>query len=191
VAANDNPPVVGREAGRGAEATVGRRRIATWVAKATTVALAGLATLSACGILPAAGLEPPKVAFSGLAIDQVDLQRVRFTVRIDAYNPNAIDIPLTDVQFALAVFGEPLTSGVVAERRVTLPARGNREVPLQFDVATADVGRVLRHSATGPWPDGVWELTGSAQWGDTGLVIPFQRRGDSESLRRLREMLRR
>jgi LEA14-like dessication related protein len=168
-----------------------RRRWAFAATACVVSAIGALASLSACGVFPPPNLEPPKVAFAGLSIDEIGAQRVRFTVRIEAHNPNPVDIPLTDVRFALAVFGEPLANGVVAERRVILPAKGSREVPIQFDVATADVGAVLRRAAAGPWPDGVWELKGSAQWGDTGLAIPFQRRGDSESLRRLRDLLRR
>jgi LEA14-like dessication related protein len=153
--------------------------------------VASLATMSACGMLPPANLQPPRVAFMGLAINEVGLDRVRLTVRIEADNPNAVDIPLNDVRFALAVFGEPLATGSLGEPKVTLPARGRRELPIEFSLATSDVASVLRRAATGPWPDGVWELTGTARWGDTGFEIPFRRRGDSDSLRRLREAFRR
>jgi LEA14-like dessication related protein len=153
--------------------------------------VASFATMSACGMLPPPNLQPPRIAFMGLSIKEVGLERVRFTVRIEADNPNPVDIPLSDVRFGLAIFGEPLATGAVGEPRVTLPARGRRELPIEFSVASGDVAAVLRRAASGPWPDGVWELNGTARWGDTGFEIPFQRRGDSDSLRRLRETFRR
>jgi hypothetical protein len=152
---------------------------------------AGTLSLSACGMFPPADLQPPKVTFSSFAVNEVGFDRTRFTVRIAAVNPNRIDIPLANVRFGLSVFGQPLAAGTVPEQRLTLPAGASTEVPVEFTVATADVSALLRKVSAGPWPDAVWELKGTAHWGDSPFAIPFERRGDSDSLRRLRDLLTR
>jgi LEA14-like dessication related protein len=165
---------------------IARRRA---LASSLAAALAGLAA-SACGaLLPPADLKPPSVAFSDLSIDSVSAERVRFMVRIATQNPNPIDVPLSNVYFDLAILGQPLALGKVAEQRFTLPARGARELPIAFDVATADLRAVIARMLSGPMPETVWELKGTANWGVNPLPLPFSRKGDASSLRRLRELL--
>lgn len=164
----------------------GRRRVVRALPAALLAASAG----AACGALvPPADLKPPSVSFTDLAIDAVSTERVRFTVRIATRNPNPIDLPLSNVYFDLAILGRPLALGRIAEQRFTLPANGDRELPVSFDVATADLRAVLARLLTAPVPDTVWELKGTANWGASPLPLPFSRRGDASSLRRLLEGL--
>jgi LEA14-like dessication related protein len=158
--------------------------------RAALALLAAVAGAAACGgLLPPPGLEPPTVAFTDLGIDSVSLDRVRFTVRIAARNPNPIDLPLSNVRVDLSLFGQPVAQGTVSEQRFTLPAGGARELPVAFTVATADLRAMLGRLVRSPSSDPVWEVRGSAHWGSSPLAIPFQRRGDAESLRKLRERL--
>lgn len=144
---------------------------------------------TACGsLLPPADLKPPTVAFSDLSIDSVTAERVRFTVRVATQNPNTIDIPLSNLYFDLSILGRPLALGKVAEQRFVLPAGGQKDLPLSFDVATADLRAVLARMISGPMPETVWELKGTVNWGASPLPLPFSRRGDASSLRRLREL---
>jgi hypothetical protein len=87
------------------------------------------------------------------------------------------------------VLGQPRALGTVAAPRFTRPANGERDLPVALDVATADLRSVLVRLLAGPMPETVWELKGTANWGASPLPIPFQRRGDASSLRRLRELL--
>jgi LEA14-like dessication related protein len=151
--------------------------------------LAGVGTTACGSLLPPADLKPPTVAFSDLAIDSVTAERVRFTVRVATQNPNTIDIPLSNLYFDLAILGRPLALGKVAEQRFVLPAGGEKELPLAFDVATADLRAVIARLLAGPLPETVWELKGTVNWGVSPLPLPFSRRGDASSLRRLRELL--
>ena len=150
----------------------------------------GLLGAAACGaLLPPANLKPPTVAFSDLSIDSVSAERVRFTVRVSTQNPNAIDVPLSNVYFDLSILGRQLALGKVAEQRFTLPAGGSRELPIEFDVATADLRAVVMRMLSGPMPETVWEVKGTANWGASPLPLPFSRKGDASSLRRLRELV--
>jgi LEA14-like dessication related protein len=169
-----------------ARAAVAAARRAVRASAALCVALAATA---GCGLLPPPDLKPPTVTLSDLSVTEVNLQRVRMSVRLAAHNPNSIDIPLTDIRFELSLFGQPFARGTVPEQRVTLPALASREVPVEFVVAASDLGALLRRLSAGPWPDGVWELKGSARWGASPLPIAFEKRGDSGSLRRLKELL--
>lgn len=163
-----------------------RRR---WIAHLLGAATAGLASVACGSLLPPPNLAAPSIAFSDLAIDAVDRERVRFTVKIDAANPNAVDLPLSNVYFDLSVLGQQLALGRIAEPRFTLPANGRKELPVAFDVATADLRAVLARLLAGNLPETVWELKGTANWGASPVPLPFQRRGDASSLRRLRELL--
>jgi LEA14-like dessication related protein len=164
-----------------------RRRSAVRVAVAGALAALGGA---ACGsLLPPADLKPPSVAFSDLSIDAVNAERVRFTVRIATQNPNPVDLPLSNVYFDLAILGQPLALGRIAEQRFVLPANGARTLPVSFDLATADLRAVLARMLSGaPMPETVWELKGTANWGVSPLPLPFSKRGDARSLGRLREL---
>jgi hypothetical protein len=159
------------------------------VARALAASLAVLGASACGGLLPPANLKPPTVAFSDLSIDSVTAERVRFTVRVDTRNPNPIDVPLSNVYFDLSILGRQLALGKVAEQRFTLPAGGSRELPVAFDVATADLRAVLMRLLSGPLPETVWEVKGTANWGASPLPLPFSRKGDASSLRRLRELM--
>lgn len=164
-----------------------RRRAVRGGLAAMFAALGG----SACGaLLPPSDLKAPSIAFSNLSIDSISAERVRFTVRIVTQNPNAVDLPLSNVHADLAILGQPLGLARIDEQRFVLPAKGTKELPVSFDVATADLRSVLaRLLSPGPVPETVWELKGTAQWGVWPIPLPFSRRGDASSLRRLRELI--
>lgn len=146
---------------------------------------------TACGtLLPPADLQPPSLRVADFAIESVSVERVVFTVRIATRNPNAVDIPLSNVRFDASLLGQSIAKGAVAEQRFTLPAGGTREVPVSFTVAAADLRRLLARLAIGPLPEAVWELKGTAQWADSPFPIPFERRGELGSLKWLRELFK-
>ncbi|HYF59803.1 MAG TPA: LEA type 2 family protein [Burkholderiaceae bacterium] len=159
-------------------------------AGALAAALVSLGATSCGGVLPPADLKPPTVTFSDLAIESASLSQVRFVVTIATRNPNAVDIPLSNVRFGLSVLGQPVAQGTVPEQRFLLPAGGEREVPVALVVATSDLRAMLVRLALGSPADAFWELKGSAHWGASPFPIPFERRGDASSLRRLRELFR-
>jgi LEA14-like dessication related protein len=162
------------------------RRLRPRIVAAAAIAGATALWTSACGaLLPPLDLKPPTVAFKDFGIDSVSAERVRFTLRVATSNPNAIDLPLSNLYFDLALFGQQVAMGRVPEQRFTLPANGDRDVPIAFDVATADLRAMLVRIATSSAGDAVWQIKGTANWGNSPLPIPFERRGDASILRRL------
>ena len=159
------------------------------VAVALAAGLASAAT--SCGaLLPPMDLKPPTVRLSDLAIESATLQGLRLRATFRTENPNPIELPLSDVKFDLALFGQPIAQGIVPEPSFTIPANGAREVPIAFTVAASDLRTMLSRAANGPADDPTWQLKGSLRWGVFPIPLPFERRGDSPALRRLREMLR-
>ena len=160
-----------------------RRRM--WIAAAGTLAL-----LAGCNALPPADLQPPRLAFSEFRVDEMGLSEIRFLLAVDTENPNEVEIPLRDVDFALEVLGHPFADGTVLDRSVTLPALGARTIPVQFTVPTSRLLSLLRSLRSAEPTQWSYRLTGSATWGWSGVPLRFERRGDLEVLREIDELLR-
>lgn len=145
---------------------------------------------SACGqFLPPRDLMPPTLQFEDVTIDSITLERVRFLFRIATRNPNAVDLPLSNVYFELALLGKPVAQGKVPEQRFVLPAQGTRTVPVALSVAASDMRELMTALLRGEVDDTAWVLKGTANWGASPLPIPFEKRGDASNLRKLRELL--
>lgn len=141
--------------------------------------------LSGCGHLPPANLQPPEIAVSDVMLTDFGLDRLRFRVILDTFNPNDVDLPLTDVRLELTVFDVALAQGTVIERRVTLPSRASQRVPVEFTVPTVRLVDVIARFGTGRWYDFSYRLAGRANWGDTPFGVPFERSGNLDILKRL------
>ena len=169
--------------------TTARRRLRPRLLAGGLILVATALWASACGaLLPPLDLKPPTAAFRDFAIDSVSAERVRFTIKLATRNPNAIDLPLSNLYFDLSLFGQQVAQGRVPEQRFTLPANGDREVPVAFDVATADLRAMLARLSRAGSVDAVWEVKGTANWGNSPLPIPFSRRGDASGLKRALEL---
>lgn len=160
-----------------------QRRI--WIAAAGAVAL-----LAGCNALPPANLEPPRLRFSDLRIEELGLSEIRFILAVNTENPNRVDIPLRNIDFALDLLGRPFADGTVLDRAVTLPALGESTIPVRFTVPTSRLIALLRDLRTAEPAQWGYRLAGSATWGWSGLPLRFDRSGDLEILRELDELLR-
>ncbi len=144
-----------------------------------------LVLLAACGSLPPANLQPPDVSVSNLSLTDIGLDRLRFQVLLETRNPNAVDVPLTNVRLDLTVFDVALAHGTVVERQVTLPAGGSLQVPVEFTVPTSRLLDVLDRFRSGNWDNFSYRLAGNANWGNTPFGVPFERSGNLDILKRL------
>lgn len=92
--------------------------------------------LAACAGLPA-GLEPPTVKLVNLApLASQGLER-RFALDLIITNPNAQDIQLRGMSYAVNIGGHDLFSGVAAELP---PLRAYRETPVRVEVSSSVMG---------------------------------------------------
>jgi len=157
----------------------------------TCLAAAGAAALLAgCNALPPADLKPPRLAFSDFRVEELGLSEIRFVLAVDTENPNDVEIPLRNIDFALELLGQPFADGSALDRAVTLPALGARTIPVQFTVPTSRLLGLLRSLRSAEPAQWSYRLSGSATWGWSGVPLRFDRHGDLEALRELGELFR-
>ncbi len=142
-----------------------------------------------CNALPPRGLKPPTLIFRELSIKDASLEQVRFTLIIDANNPNDVDLPIRELNCVLELGGREIARGAARESAFVLPGAGSREVPLDFSARTGEILSVLRRLPESQGASIAYRLIGSARWGDSPFSIPFERQGSIDPLRSLRRLL--
>ena len=119
----------------------------------------------------------PDISVAGVALESMSADGLAVIVRLLARNPNGIDLPLTDLNFDLALLGQHVGRGMSAEPSFTLPAHGDREVPIRLTVARADLRALAGRLLSTPTGDASWEVKGSVKWGKVPVALPFEKRG--------------
>jgi LEA14-like dessication related protein len=151
--------------------------------------LAPVLLVLGCGVLPPPNLKAPVLTFRDLEVRDVGLERVRFNLIVDVSNPNAVDVPVTGLNFVLELNGQETARGAAADPSFVLPGSGTRQVPLEFSARTADLLDVVRR-LPGSLQSGLsYRLKGSASWGVSGFAIPFDRSGSLDLRAALRRLL--
>lgn len=153
-------------------------------------ALAALAALGACqGALPPASLIAPELRVSRMQLDGLQGGQARIGLTLEARNPNEVDLPLSQVQFEIRLFGLTVGSGRVDEPRFVLPARQTQVLPVTLELTNAALARALRRGLSDRIMGNTdsasdWELQGSLRWGSIPVELPFRKQGRLEVLGR-------
>jgi LEA14-like dessication related protein len=93
--------------------------------------------VAACApALPA--IEPPEVSLVGLTLGRSGLLEQRLWVDLRLSNPNAFEVAIEHLQFALEVNRQHLGAGRL-RRAVDLPAQGEVVVPVLMTIATSNL----------------------------------------------------
>ena len=142
-----------------------------------------------CNSLPPPDLRTPRLEVADVSIRDVGLSELRFAVIVRADNPNDVDIPLTNLTFDLDVLDRPFASGIAVQPRVVLPRLARSDVPIEFTVPTMRLLDTVGQLATGRLSNLSYRFKGSANWGNSFIPIPFEKSGNLDVLRRLREAL--
>lgn len=131
--------------------------------------------LAACSSLPRSEGDIPDVSLAGLSFAEPGLFEQTLTIQLKLKNPNAFDIPLDGLNFALDVNNAPFIDGFT-NQNVTLPSLGEIVVPVDITISTnALIERVVA-VGTGQRLD--YQLTGEADIGSWFAgPIPFRREG--------------
>jgi LEA14-like dessication related protein len=133
--------------------------------------------LAACApSLPS--IEPPEVSLAGLTLGRSGLLEHRLWVDLRLSNPNAFDVAIAGLQFALEVNQQRFGRGRL-RREVDLPARGEVVVPVLMSITTGDlIATMMDLSSEQQLP---YRLIGEAEL-DHVLVqsVPFEWRGRLE-----------
>jgi len=158
----------------------GRRRLLQGAASGAVLAVAGCASIEP-------PLKPPSFAFLDLDLRDLNRERVRLGVRVQASNPNPLSIPIAALMFAVEVAGIEVATGAAADAPFVLPARGGRELVFDLEARSSRLLDAARQIPPAALRGGIaWRLHGTARWGSLGLPIPFERNGRLEAARLLR-----
>jgi hypothetical protein len=103
--------------------------------------------IAGCGLL-GKQLEKPSVHVDGVAIADVSWNGARGSLDLTVTNPNAIGLPLSKIDWQLAVHGDHAVSGSI-DLHQEIPAKGSAPVQTALSIATSDVIHVAPHLAAG------------------------------------------
>jgi LEA14-like dessication related protein len=131
--------------------------------------------LGACAGPFGTRIEPPDVTLAGMSFARPGLAEQALTVSLRVRNPNAFDVPVNGLSFALALNGADFASGRSAAG-FTLPSQSETVVPIEIALPTGDLLSRVAAIGTGRRLD--YQLTGQAEVGRLfGLAVPFRREG--------------
>lgn len=142
----------------------------------TALAVTALVLTAGCA-LPPPDLKAPEISISDLTLDSLGFETTRFEVMIDARNPNADDITLTDVALRLTFLDVRIGNASLPTDRVLLAGERTTRIPVVFSMPTGrllDLGVRLRDGALFA-PS--YKLEGSARWGDSFYRFPIVKEG--------------
>lgn len=150
-----------------------RRRLSTALLAASVATL-----MTGCNqMVPPSNLKAPSLSVSGLGVESITRDSLKLRVRLTARNPNTVDMPLSNLRFDVSLMGQRLVHGAVAEETFTLPAQGERDVPVVLAFAGADARDLLIRLMTKGLTEVPWELKGSARWGISPIPLAFEKHG--------------
>jgi len=165
------------------------RRLARTGTALIVALLAVLTVLAGCATGPPPNLKAPELTIADLSLAGLSFETIRFEVLLEARNPNAEDLPLSDVRLDLSLMGIALGSGTLPTDRLLLAGATATRVPVTFAIPTVrllDVGLRLK---TGGLSNAGYRLDGSARWGETGYRMPMVKEGNLDLLRRLGQLI--
>lgn len=145
--------------------------------------------LTACTYFPV-GMKAPVATVSEVSFSRLRGGDIVLLATLDVRNPNDIEMPLSDLRFELELFQSPFGTGRASGTGFTLPPNGAIGVPIEFTVPAARLAEALRdfrQAGDGLVP---YRLRGSLRWGGAPLPLPFERSGQVDALRGLRDALR-
>jgi LEA14-like dessication related protein len=132
--------------------------------------------VTACASSPA--LEPPEVSLVGLTLGQSGLLEQRLWVDLRLSNPNAFEVTVAHLQFALEVNQQRFGWGQ-RRREVELPAQGEVVIPVLMAIATQDlIATMMDLSSEQQLP---YRLIGEAELDHVlAQTVPFEWQGRLE-----------
>jgi LEA14-like dessication related protein len=107
-------------------------------------------TSSGCTNLIHAGpsVKNPQVEVKSVSMETFSTRGVSGQMELNVANPNPVALPLSYVEWEIAIAGDRAVSGHFDVPK-NLPANGNAPISVALDVLAADAGRVVPHLAAG------------------------------------------
>jgi LEA14-like dessication related protein len=111
------------------------------------LAIAAVLAAGGCSIFMRS-VEKPTVDVRDVAMTSMSLAGVEGQVRLDVTNPNAVGVPLSGIDWQLAVAGAPAVTGHVDVSQ-TIPPHGVAPVTASLRIDAADAIAVAQRVAAG------------------------------------------
>ena len=127
-----------------------RSPMRTGLAAAVVLALAALTALTGCSIFMRS-IEKPKASVRDVSVSAAGLGGISGQLQLDVTNPNGFGVPLSGIDWELAIGGARAVTGTV-QLSQTIPARGVAPVATSLTVSATDalaVGSALAGGARG------------------------------------------
>ncbi|MGB7183798.1 MAG: LEA type 2 family protein [Burkholderiaceae bacterium] len=164
-----------------------RRQLSRWLAGGA--AAITLTVASGCASLPPPNLKPPTLGFKNFSVTQIGFENIGFALTLDANNPNAVTLPISNLNFDLALLGKPFAKGTAQDSSIQLPANASSDVKVNFVISTSNLLRTVANLQNAGLENLSYALNGSANWGNTPLKLPFERKGSLDVLRQFQELM--
>lgn len=111
--------------------------------------LAAAASVALCGCsLFMHSIERPSAQVRDASVSAAGLGGVSGSLRLDVTNPNTFNVPLSGIDWQLAIGGNRAATGNV-ELQQTIPARGVAPVSTSLNISTMDAINVVQAVAAG------------------------------------------
>jgi LEA14-like dessication related protein len=93
-------------------------------------------------------VQKPQVEVKSVSMEAFSLRGVSGQMELQVANPNPVALPLSYVEWEIAIAGDRAVSGHF-DVPANLPANGNAPISVALDVLAADAGRVVPHLEAG------------------------------------------
>lgn len=138
---------------------------------ALLAALACALWLAAC----ATAAKSPSVTLAGVDIESIGLLEQRYVLQLRVSNPNAFDIPVEGLSFAVDLNGKPFGNGV-SNAAVTIPRFGEAMLAVRM---TSNLSAFLKQWREAPRAEGGIDYRVQGKMHVRGYgELPFDKRGE-------------
>lgn len=128
-----------------------------------------------CSTLTKSLLKDPIITTESLSLSSADFQKITLNLKLKVENPNAINLHVDQLDYALTFDGESVTEGVF-QSGLEIPAEGAGaiDIPLTFKYRSLSsiFNKLLKKSSSAK----PYELNGHAQVGF--FKVPFSKKGE-------------
>jgi LEA14-like dessication related protein len=139
-----------------------------------TFTVLGALALSGCS----SAIKAPTLKVADVRVASLDRDQLVLTVTLDAQNPNAIDLNLSDIQAKISLAGEAVATVNSVQPTVRLPASGTVTVPIRIQIGLQGAPAVIKKSAVALLTGGLgYQVKGSVTTFNGLITVPFEKSG--------------
>lgn len=153
-------------------------RIASRTARAFVIfaaAVLALLTLAACGTV----MKKPDVSVAEVRVAGFDPESVQLTITLKVYNPNPLEISLTDIKAKFWIADTEAGSVEPSQVKYVISPAASVMLPLKVNVPAKSLPTLVQRSVLALIQGGLpYRIEGSVTTGNGLITIPFNKTGE-------------